>query len=500
MSSQESETESEDEDVSVSSPPQKDKQEKQELSGWAQERMNYLEMELTNLVKRYTALTSSMMTRHSFDCEYLLERQGFPAWIPPTLTKVKDKYYLYEQSRVLKRIVDARRKIEESRENLKREEERIEELRQRQESMRTMLAPIATTAAIPPVSMATTTKTLSNLASLNELITNVDKPVLFETNRPPDSNVWCVPGALPASTNTEKKGTRGRKRRKSISSLDDGEISKRDMGSIKACVKRMVERVVILDRKRERKERWKLQKERKQKEQEKRKRKREQELRERRKQKEKEEKIRKEKRLREEKLRLEKRKQRSLEEAKKKILKKEIEPVMRSMLKHIVEGNKRGSYCLLKCVLLGVFDADETLTLRFKGHEAKCVLRSDGLLETKDQHVFKSVSEWLEHVRLTTKIPLPKTLECVTKNTLPVGWGIETYERSGKVSTYDIYVHPDGEQRFRSITEVNRYCGLFSLSLSHTHTHSLSPCSTITHTTQSLDSLDEARMETRDGM
>ena len=114
--------------------------------------------------------------------------------------------------------------------------------------------------------------------------------------------------------------------------------------------------------------------------------------------------------------------------------------------------------------------------MKHKGHVAKSILRADGLLEYQNTHLFKSVSEWMEHLRLTTKIPIPKVLAPCTKETLPVGWIVETFARTGNAATYviislkflhsltsiikhryDIFVHPNGEERFRSLSEVNRY-------------------------------------------
>ena len=139
--------------------------------------------------------------------------------------------------------------------------------------------------------------------------------------------------------------------------------------------------------------------------------------------------------MREDKIRAEKRRLKQKELMERKRMKSQIQPVMRSMIKYVVDGEKRNSYCLLRSVLCGVFKAGETFTLKHKGHVAKSILRADGLLEYQNTHLFKSVSEWMEHLRLTTKIPIPKVLAPCTKETLPVGWIVETYARSGNSAT-----------------------------------------------------------------
>jgi hypothetical protein len=169
---------------------------------------------------------------------------------------------------------------------------------------------------------------------------------LFSLNRAPDSNVWCIPGAIPTVTSSKRK----RKRRSGSSLSENGGLSRRDQVSVNACVKRLVERVVVLDRMRKRKEMWALEKQRKEREKEKKRLQREREMQERRKKKLEEAKQRKEKKMLEDKIRAEKRRLKQKELMERKRMKSQIQPVMRSMVKHVVEGDKRNSYCLLRSV------------------------------------------------------------------------------------------------------------------------------------------------------
>ena len=272
----ETETESEEEEEVISSRRNSPQKGGDQVSGWAEERMNYLETELRNVTKRYDTLTSSLMERHGFDAEHLLESQGFPTWIPPTLTTKKNTYHLYEQSRVLRRILNAKRQMEETRANLKREEERIAELRTclARERQRNLSEMMSTTIATPkPVIPTISPSTHTSPPSRNDF--NIDVPQamliqgqkenernLFSLNRAPDSNVWCIPGAIPTVTSSKRK----RKRRSGSSLSENGGLSRRDQVSVNACVKRLVERVVVLDRMRKRKEMWALEKQRKEEE------------------------------------------------------------------------------------------------------------------------------------------------------------------------------------------------------------------------------------------
>ena len=160
---------------------------------------------------------------------------------------------------------------------------------------------------------------------------------LFSLNRAPDSNVWCIPGAIPTVTSSKRK----RKRRSGSSLSENGGLSRRDQVSVNACVKRLVERVVVLDRMRKRKEMWALEKQRKEREKEKKRLQREREMQERRKKKLEEAKQRKEKKMLEDKIRAGKRRLKQKELMERKRMKSQIQPVMRSMVKHVVEGDKR---------------------------------------------------------------------------------------------------------------------------------------------------------------